>query len=312
MKHHGSVQRLLRVSRTVPDLETTVTFYRALLGFSLNGEVIIDDPAWGELMGIPGARGHLTVLKLGAQDLELVAFDPPHRVYPSESGATDLWFQHIAVVVSDMDAAHASLSHHSFVTITEHGPQRLPPTAGSVTAFKFRDPDGHPVELIHFPPGTGNVIWQRGQGLFRGIDHAAIDVADMQRSVDFYTRVLGLSVASRSVNSGPEQARLDHVRDVLVDVVALQPAIDGPPHVELLRYEWPTGRPIPTAVKSNDVVADRLVLQVRNLPRLMKTLEAEHIEFISPGLVTLRSGQRGAQVRDPTGHRLVLMESDSP
>lgn len=312
MKRCGGVQRLLRVSRTVPDLKKAATFYCDVLGFSHHGEVMIDDPAWGELMGIPGAQGHLTILRLGAQELELVAFDPPHLLYPPGSGVADLWFQHIAIVVSNMDAAHALLGHRPLVTITEHGPQRLPPSTGSVTAFKFRDPDGHPVELIHFPPGTGNVHWRQGRNLFRGIDHAAIAVADMERSVDFYTRVLGLSIASRSVNSGLEQALLDHAHDVLVDVVALQPTIGGPPHVELLGYEWPAGCPIPTDTKSNDVVADRLVLQIHNLRQLMKMLEAEKMEFVSPGVVTLRGGQCGAQVRDPTGHMLVLMDADGP
>ena len=312
MKHHGNVQRLLRVSRTASDLTKTVAFYRDMLGFSLKSEEVIDDPAWGELMGIPGAQGHSIILRLGAQELELLAFDPPGRVYPPESGAADLWFQHIAIVVSDIGAAYTRLCAYSFKPISERGPQRLPPNTGSVSAFKFRDPDGHPVELIHFPSGTGNVIWPQKQGLFCGIDHSAMDVADMQRSIDFYTRLLGLSVASRSVNSGPEQARLDHAPDVLVHVVALQPAMEGPPHVELLGYERPAGRPIPADVKSNDVLADRLVLQVHKLPRLMEMLETENVAFISPGIVTLRGGQCGAQVRDPSGHMLMLMERDSP
>jgi catechol 2,3-dioxygenase-like lactoylglutathione lyase family enzyme len=54
--------------------------------------------------------------------------------------------------------------------------------------------------------------------------------------VDFYTRVLGFVVASRTLNRGPAQQRLGQLRGDLVDVVALQPASVGPPHVELLGY----------------------------------------------------------------------------
>jgi len=305
------VLRLLRISRTVSNLARAVAFYRDALDFCVVDEATRDDDAWGELMGVTDARGHTVTMRLGEQDLELIAFDPPGDLYPSESGSADQWFQHVAIVVSDIGAAYTRLSGYSFKPISERGPQRLPPNTGSVTSFKFRDPDGHPVELIHFPAGAGNAIWQQKQGLFCGIDHSAIDVADMEQSIDFYTNLLGLTVASRSVNSGPEQTRLDHARDVLVDVVALLPAMEDTPHVELLGYERPAGHSIPPDVKSNDVVADRLVLQVHGLRRLMEMLEAENIAFTSPGMVTLRGGQCGVQVRDPTGHRLILMERGS-
>ncbi|MHB1587140.1 MAG: VOC family protein [Acidiferrobacteraceae bacterium] len=308
----GRVLRLLRVSRTVSDLAEVTAFYRDAMNFRVIDEATFDGDAWGALMGVSGASGRSVMMRLGDQDLELLAFDPPGDAYPMESVSADQWFQHVAIVVGDITAAYTRLCGYSVKPISEDDPQQLPPTSGCVTAFKFRDPEGHPVELIHFPSGTGNVIWQQKRELFCGIDHTALDVTDMTRSVDFYTRLFGLSVTSRSVNSGPEQERLDDALDVLVDVVALQPAMEGPPHVELLGYERPSGRPIPEDTKSNDVVSDRLVLQVHNLPQLQETLEAENIEFVSPGMVTFRGGRRGAQVRDPTGHMLVLLESDSP
>lgn len=302
------VLRLLRISRTVSDLARAVAFYRDVLDFCVIDEATLDTDAWRDLMGVAGARGQSVTMRLGEQELELLAFDPAGDPYPLGSDAADLWFQHIAIVVSDIGAAVTRLSGYSFKPISERGPQRLPPTSGSVIAYKFRDPDGHPVEIIHFPPGSGNVSWQQTSGLFCGIDHSAIDVADMKKSIDFYTRLLGLRVASHSVNSGVEQARLDHAPDVLVDVTALQPTMEGPPHLELLGYERPVGRPIPADIKSSDVAADRLVLEVHNLPQLMEMLEAESIQAISPGSVSLCSGQRGAQVRDPTGHSLIFLE----
>lgn len=300
--------RLLRISRTVSDLARAVAFYRDVLDFCVIEEATHDDDAWGELMGIAAAHGQSVTMRLGEQDLELVAFEPPGDPYPFENSSADRWFQHVAIVVGDIGDAYMRLCAHSFTPISEGGPQRLPPTSGAVTAFKFRDPDGHPVELIRFPAGTGNVIWQQKQSLFRGIDHSAIAVADMEHSIDFYTRLLGLRVVSHSVNSGVEQARLDHAPDVLVDVTALQPRMEGPPHLELLGYERPVGRPIPANIKSSDVVADRLVLEVHNLRQLMAMLETENIKAISPGSVSLCSGQRGAQVRDPTGHSLIFLE----
>lgn len=304
------VRRLLRIGRNVADLARAIAFHRDALGFSLVNETRIEDPAWGELMGIPGVHAHAAMLRLGEQEIELTAFDPPGRIYPPKSGSADLWFQHLAIVVADMDAAYERLCRHAFTAITTGGPQRLPPGTGSVTAFKFRDPDGHPLELIHFPPGTGDAGWQRKLGLFLGVDHSAISVADPSESIDFYTRLPGFHVAGRSLNSGPEQARLDHLsEDVRVNVVALQPEDSSPPHIELLGYERPPGRPFPADAKANDMLADRLVLEVDDLQNLVQILEAANVTFVSPGLVTLNDGRRAALARDPTGHLLLFMQA---
>ena len=60
--------------------------------------------------------------------------------------------------------------------ISRGGPVTLPPSAGEITAVKFRDPEGHPLELIEFPNGS-SAVWS-GEGML-GIDHSAIGVADV-------------------------------------------------------------------------------------------------------------------------------------
>jgi catechol 2,3-dioxygenase-like lactoylglutathione lyase family enzyme len=298
----------VRISRTVSDLARATAFYRDALGFCVTGETTLDGDAWSGLMGVAGARGASVTMRLGAQDLELVAFDPRGEPYPPESGSADLWFQHIAIVVSDIGAAYSRLCGYSFTPISERGPQRLPPVSGSVTAYKFRDPDGHPLELLQFPSGSGNAVWERKGSVFLGIDHSAIDVADIERSIDFYTCALGFSVATRTINSGAAQMRLDRRHEDLVDVVALQPATAGPPHLELLGYRKPAGHRIAPHAKANDVCADRTVLQVDDLARLVDGLRAENIEFISPGIVALPCDRHAALARDPTGHLLLLCQ----
>ena len=290
----------------VSDLDQATAFYRDALDFRVTDRVIFGGDAWSELTGVASARGTSVMMRLGEQSLELVAFEPHGDPYPPHSDSEDLWFQHVAIVVSDIDAAYSRLCEYSLDPISEGGPQRLPPASGSVVAYKFRDPGGHPLELIQFPSGTGDAAWQQKGIVFLGIDHSAIDVADIERSVDFYTRTLGFSVASRSINSGPAQKRLDALQEDVVDVVALQPATAGPPHVELLGYRKPAGHPIPPGTKANDVFADRLVLQVDNLPCLVDALRAENVAFVSPGVVALPHGQHAALVRDPSGHLLLL------
>lgn len=301
----GDISRLLRVSRNVADLGRAKAFYCDALGFSVQAESVLDG-AWSRSIGLPDARACAARLQLGAQTLELVAFDTPGRPYPADSEASDLWFQHLAIVVADMPSAYAQLCRHPFQPISEGGPRQLPPNTGAVTAFKFRDPDGHPLELIEFPPGVGDPSWQQRAGLFLGIDHSAIAVDDTERAVDFYTG-LGLRVAARSCNRGPAQQRLDGLADaaVAVDVVALQPAHAGPPHLELLGYRSPRGRAL-AASAANDIAADRLVLETDNLALLLRRL-ADGVDAPSAAVVATEKGN-AALLRDPAGHRLALRE----
>ncbi|HEX5314014.1 MAG TPA: VOC family protein [Gammaproteobacteria bacterium] len=308
--NRGPVRRVLALSRTVSDLDRAVAFYREALDFSLLGRERREQSAWAELLGLPRVRGEVARLGLGEEKLELVACEPAGRAYPPESGVADHWFQHVAIVVSDMAAACERLDARPFEAISENGPQQLPANTGSVTAYKFRDPDGHPLELLHFPTGSGDPGWQRKPGLFLGLDHSAITVADLNESLDFYTRLLGFTIAGRSLNSGPAQANLDHAANVHVRVVALQPAnAAGAPHLELLCYERPAGQAMLPDTKPDDVFADRLLLEVSDLPALVRVLEAEAVSFLSPGMVRLANGERAALVRDPTGHLLLLSES---
>ena len=196
----------------------------------------------------------------------------------------------------------------SLGAITRGGPQRLPPNTGSVTAFKFRDPEGHPLEVISFPPGVGSPRWQgsEGKGII-GYDHTAISVTDVDRSIAFYAGLLGLAVDGRSLNRGIEQDRLDGLTGCEVDVVALAPATVATPHLELLHYRAPAGRTLISDIRANDVASTRQIYQVDDLDALVERLRTADATFVSPGIVTLKAGDRAAAIRDPDGHMILLM-----
>lgn len=72
---------------------------------------------------------------------------------PVPAAANDPWFQHFAIAVGDMAAAYPTLLDLGHTPISHGGPQLPPPNTGAVTAYKFRDPDGHPLELSYIRPG---------------------------------------------------------------------------------------------------------------------------------------------------------------
>ena len=177
-------------------------------------------------VGVPHARIRETIMAADEQRLSLLSFEPPGHPYPSGSSSTDLWFQHLAIIVDDMDKAYANLvAAGRFTPISEGGPVVLPAASGGVTAFKFRDADGHPLELLEFPKGKGPDFWEekRGSGIFLGIDHSAISVGDTARSVAFFESAFGLKVGATSENVGPEQARMDDVAQARVTVTGMMP-----------------------------------------------------------------------------------------
>jgi catechol 2,3-dioxygenase-like lactoylglutathione lyase family enzyme len=241
--------RLMRIELTVRSLAEAERFYGEALGFEPWGVCEID-PAMATLLGAASIRQ--STLRRGEQEIALQEVHPAGRDYPLDATAADQIFQHFALVTSDMAGSYARLQHFHPAPISTDGPQHLPARSGGATAFKFRDPDGHPLELIQFADGHAG-----------GIDHSAIAVADTSRSIAFYRDTLGLQVAARQMNTGVEQDALDGLSGVAVEVVALAPA-QASPHVELLGYRSPTCRPNPP-MQPSDIAATRLVLEVSGL-----------------------------------------------
>jgi catechol 2,3-dioxygenase-like lactoylglutathione lyase family enzyme len=243
------------------------------------------------LLGLPGAHLRERVMRLGGDEIALVQIHPPGAPYPAGSRSDDLWFQHLAIVADDMGAAYRRVARQQMpAAISTGGPQVLPPRNGGVSAFKFRDPDGHPLELIHFPRGEGRELWQRsGPGPFLGIDHSALAVSATKHSLRFYRR-LGFRVAARSFNHGPAQARLDGLPGARVQVTGLRPASADGPGLELLGYR-PPGRPAPHH-PANARVTDWVTLLIPGLR----------------GGTRLANDARAVIRRDPDGHMLLLVD----
>jgi len=185
-------------------------------------------------MSVKGGALRLT-LNLGEQIIELLQFDQKGNPYPRNASASDLIFQHFAIVVSDMAEACQRLSAtEGWTVISRCGPQLLPPSSGGVTAFKFRDPEGHPLEFLFFPDDAMPTMRKENDEICLGIDHSAISISNTSRSVSFYNS-LGLQIFSRALNRGAEQEKLDGLTRVEVEVTALRPPLPNP-HLELLCY----------------------------------------------------------------------------
>lgn len=234
------------------DLPRLAVFYRAI-GFGVGAAARIP-VADMKVLGLSGAGSRLA-MSLGRSRVDLESFDHRGHPYPDDTTACDLVFQHLALVTDDAEAAWRRARGAGAMPIGRGRPVMLPKSAGGVTAIKFRDPEGHPLEFLQFPRGT-NHDWT-GTGIM-AIDHSAISVSDVAVSRRFYAHH-GLSETGATVNHGPTQDALDGLDEVTVDVVPMNPA-DKPPHVELLGYRHPIGRRL-RLLAPNDIAATRIVWQ---------------------------------------------------
>jgi len=303
------------IGMTVSDMDRSVAFYSDVLAFKPISDVEVDGPEYDQLWGIFGVRARVVRMQLGKQQLELIEFlaPPDVRPIPVPSYSHDLWFQHFAIVVRDMEAAWAQLRKHHVRQISPR-PQTIPVSniaAAGIKAIKFRDPDGHNLELLWFPEGKGNPVWHEPTiDLFLGIDHTAMTVRSTENSTKFYRDLLGMTVAGGTLNMGTTQQYLDSLLGARTRVTGLAPKV-GPPGVEFLEYELPTaGRPYPSDSHPTDLWHWQTTLVVPDVEAAAAQIQGMG-QMISSGVVTLPDKLlgfgKGFLVRDPDGHVMQLV-----
>jgi len=301
------------VGMTVSDMDRSVAFYSALT-FQKVSDIEVLGEQYEHLEGVFGARMRIVRMQLGNEFVDLTEYLAPRgRPIPLDSRSNDLWFQHIAIVVRNMDQAFEKLRALK-VQFVSTGPQTLPPSikaAAGIKAFYFRDPDQHNLEIIYFPPGKGDPRWQeKTDKLFLGIDHTAIGISNTDASLKFYRDLLGLSKAGQSENFGPEQEHLNQVFGARLRITGMR--AKAGPGIEFLEYLTPRdGRSRPADVHANDIVHWQTMIATDDVDLLAKKLRDAHVSFVSPGVVMMpkdRAGfSKGALVSDPDGHDVLLI-----
>jgi len=313
----AAVESVGVISLSVSDLDRAVDFYTRVLTFEKTATQTRRGDEFARIQGLPSsATARVARLRLGDESIELVEYrSPPGRAIPADAQSNDRWFQHVAIIVRDMDSAYAKLEAVQ-VRHASDRPQRLPDwnkNAGGIQAYYFRDPDGHFLEILQFPAGKGDPKWRRPTDrLFLGIDHTAIVVADTDASLRFYRDTLGMKVAGTSENYGSEQAALNHVPNAHLRITTLRAA--SGPGIELLEYLQPrTGRPYPADAGSNDLLSWQTTCASSQAGALADRLRIEKTPVVSRESAHSRpspSVKAGdLLVRDPDGHLIRITDT---
>lgn len=303
------------VLMTVSDMDRSIDFYSRVLTFQKVSDAELTGDHVEHLFGLFGTRIRLVRMTIGEESIELVEFLAPRgRPIPDDSRSNDLSFQHIAIIVNDIDRAYRVL-RENHVEHASSAPQRLPDwnkNAAGIQAFYFKDPDRHPVEILEFPEGKGDPKWHRPDNrLFLGIDHTAITVADTNASLRFYRDVLGLRVVGESENYGTEQEHLNNVFGAHLRITSLR--APAGPGIELLEYLSPRdARPYPVDEHANDLIHRQTELDAEDVEGVIASLRTAGTRFVSSGGVSFPDRElgfkRGFVVRDPDGHALGIVQ----
>ncbi len=150
--------------------------------------------------------------------------------------------------------------------------------------------------------------------MIKFVDHVNIVVSDLERSVFFYTQILGLRETRRAHLEGEWIETIMGLKGVVADVVYVQPP-GGGPRVELLHFRSPEGAVLPQAALPNTQGLRHLAFQVEDVDEASRKLLEVGIKLLSapcsiPGR-TIRhpaGSKRLCYFRDPDGVLLEIAE----
>jgi catechol 2,3-dioxygenase-like lactoylglutathione lyase family enzyme len=312
----AQIKRVDAIGITVGEMSRSVKFFSEVLNFKKVRDEEVLGQSYEQLEGIFGLRMHIVRMQLGDEFIELTDYlTSGGRSIPEDARSNDLSFQHIAIVVSDMDKAYQHLRKYMVMHVST-GPQTIPASnaaAAGVKAFYFHDPDMHNLELIYFPKGKGQAKWQKPGGkLFLGIDHTAIGISNTDSSLRFYEDLLGIERKGDSWNMGMEQSHLNFVEGASLHITGLRAAAG--PGIEFLQYLEPgPGKPYPIDSRADDIWHWQTILITDDATKLYDHLTAYSCKLISKGLVIFQNkngtNSKAFVIRDPDGHALLLREN---
>jgi catechol 2,3-dioxygenase-like lactoylglutathione lyase family enzyme len=312
---YAQVKRVEAIGITVSEMNRSVKFYSEVLGFRKVSDVELYGEEYEQLEGIFGLHIRVVRMQLGDELIELTDYlTSGGRSIPEDAKSNDLIFQHIAVVVSDMQKAYEHLRRFN-VEYVSTVPQTLPksiPQAEGIKAFYFHDPDNHNLELIYFPKGKGQSKWHsEGSGrIFLGIDHTAIGVSNSEASERFYSGLLGIERKGDSWNKGIEQEHLNNVEGASLHITGYRAAAG--PGIEFLQYLNPgPGRAYPKDSRTDDIWHWQTTLIVEDAELLFNKFKAAGFSIVSKALVHRHFNNihtKSFIVRDPDGHAVLIEE----
>ena len=147
--------------------------------------------------------------------------------------------------------------------------------------------------------------------LVRAVESVGMTVADADRSIDFYSRVLSFQKISDVELEGSDYEHLEGVFGSHVRVVNMRL---GDESIELTEYLAPKGRPVAIDTHSNDRWFQHIAIITGDMERAYAWLRENRVQHVSsapqtlPAYIKPAAGIRAFYFEDPDGHPLEILE----
>ncbi|UCE64295.1 MAG: VOC family protein [Nitrospirota bacterium] len=150
--------------------------------------------------------------------------------------------------------------------------------------------------------------------MIKAIDHLNIVVTDLERSVKFYTEVLGFRETNRVHLEGEWIESIVGLNGVVADVAFIVPPA-GEPLVELLCFKSPIGESMPSNSLANTIGLRHIAFRVDGIYEKAERLKEVGVKLLSepvPVPTTVRPPEAGRKIlcyfHDPDGVLLEIAE----
>jgi catechol 2,3-dioxygenase-like lactoylglutathione lyase family enzyme len=146
--------------------------------------------------------------------------------------------------------------------------------------------------------------------LVKSVDTVGMTVSDLDRSVEFFSRVLNFEKISEVEVHGGEYETLQALFGLRMRVARMRL---GDESIELTQYLAPEGRPIPVEWRSNDLWFQHIAIVARDMDKAYQHLRAHKVRHVSTGPQTIpatnkaAAGIRAFYFRDHDGHVLEVI-----
>jgi len=146
--------------------------------------------------------------------------------------------------------------------------------------------------------------------LVSAVDAIGMTVSDLDRSVEFYSKVLSFEKISEREVDGPDYEHLEGVFGLRMRIARMRL---GDEFLELTEYLAPRGKPVPIDTRANDRWFQHIAIITGDMDRAYALLRANKVQHASTGPQTLPVWNRNAAgiqafyFRDPDGHFLEVL-----
>jgi catechol 2,3-dioxygenase-like lactoylglutathione lyase family enzyme len=296
----------------VTNLEKSLDFYRESMGFKrIVSDVAVWDRGICQVIG-RSVKARIVYLEneTGNGVVKLVQLLP---LYDQEAGhmsrplASDRrWGDpghlEVALEVSDVDSTYNTFEKEGLDILLSPQHWHIPGTLDG-TYFYVRDPDGTFVEIIG---GAKKEAFAHGEGVY-GLNHVAMGVRNMDRSLNFYCHVLGFTVLIDVCGTFPGQETVVGEKIELRIVMLGHP--NGGARIELVQILPPNlPKPIPPERRWGDIGVMEAALKVLDIEEIYRKMSSLNVQFLSPVSTLPGTQVRYLFMADPDDNEIGLYQ----